>query len=52
MTEEHGLITTDQAEAYAARVKEALEEAAEIADRHNAFATHDEIRASITEQQK
>lgn len=40
------LITTTQAEAYAdARVREALEEAAEIADRNNDFSTYDAIRA-------
>jgi len=46
----HGtyLITTTQAEAYAdARVREALEEAAEIADRNNDFSTYDAIRALI-----
>ncbi|WP_322997921.1 hypothetical protein [Castellaniella sp.] len=43
-----GLITTTQAEAYAnARVREALEEAAQIADAHNAFATYDAIRALL-----
>lgn len=42
------LITTTQAEAYAAaRVREALEEAAEIADRNNDFSTYDAIRALI-----
>lgn len=35
-------------EAYAdARVREALEEAAEVADRYNEFATYDAIRALI-----
>lgn len=45
------LINTDQAEAYAyAKVREALEEAAEIADRYKAFATYDAIRARIPKE--
>lgn len=45
---DQGLITTYQAEAYAdARVREALEEAAEIADSMNAFSVYDAIRALI-----
>lgn len=44
-------ITTDQAEAYAdARVRAALEEAAEIADRMNAFPVYDAIRALIPKE--
>jgi len=34
-----------------AKVREALEEAAEIADRYNAFATYDAIRALISKEQ-
>ncbi len=46
------LITTTQAEAYAAaKVREALEEAAEIADRNNDFSTYDAIRALIPPHQ-
>ena len=47
-SESVGLITTDQAEAYAnARVREALEEAAQITDGFDHFATCDAIRALL-----
>lgn len=47
-TIEQGLITTDQAKAYAdAMVREALEEAAEIADSMNAFLIYNAICALI-----
>lgn len=45
------LFTEGQAEAYAnQRVKQALEEAAEIADQHNDFSTYDAIRALIPKE--
>lgn len=46
-------ITTDQAEAYKdACVREALEEAAELADTMMAFSVHDAIRALIPQENK
>lgn len=44
-------VFADQAEAYAdARVREALEEVAQIADSHDAFSTYDAIRAAMEQQ--
>ena len=50
-TVQQGLITANQAKAYAdAMVREALEEAAEIAGQYNAFSTSDAIHALIPQE--